>query len=146
MSNNSNDNRTPHWQPISQLPLIAQMIDGMLETTTENYVTLQQAKPKPYVLDDFTVNRAIKLYTEQQEDLWLYNEQLKRWQAGKLTSQQNREITRLQSAMKDLTEVTANVLALAQELKRGTIEAQLAKSDLQVGLEALLRDYRKEQQ
>lgn len=139
------DNRTPQWQPISELPLIAEMIGGMLETATENYATLQEARPKPYILDDYTVNRVIKLFSEQQEDLWLYNEQLRRWQAGKLTSQQSREVTRLQAEMKQLTETIANILALAAELKRSTIEAQLAKSDLQVGLETLLRNYRKEQ-
>jgi hypothetical protein len=38
--------------------------------------------------------------------------------------------------------VTASILALAEELKSGTIERLLAKSDLQVGLEELLRPRR----
>ena len=44
----------PQWQPITQLSLIARHIDGMLESATEQYETLQLAKPKPFVLDDYT--------------------------------------------------------------------------------------------
>ena len=41
--------------------------------------------------------------------------------------------------MRELRLVLAQILALADELGRGTIERQLAKSDLEVGLEYLLR-------
>jgi hypothetical protein len=38
-----------------------------------------------------------------------------------------------------LRAVLTNILALAEEIKQGTIEQVLAKSDLELGLEALLR-------
>ena len=43
----------PQWQPIERLALIASHIDGMLESASEQYETLQLAKPKPFVLDDW---------------------------------------------------------------------------------------------
>jgi len=49
----------PQWQPIERLALIASHIDGMLESATEQYETLQLAKPKPFVLDDYTVGGCV---------------------------------------------------------------------------------------
>lgn len=134
------NNRTPNWQPVSNIPLIAQMIDGMLHEATEHYATLQEAIPKPHVLDDYTVNRVVKVFTQQQEDLPLYDEQLRRWKAAALTTNQSQENGRLQKQLAQLRENITKILTLAQQLKKGTIEAQLGKSDLQLGLEALLKE------
>jgi hypothetical protein len=132
-------NATPNWQPIGQLSLITHHIDGMLESAEEQYEMLQLARPKPHVLDDFTVGRVIEVFTVQRDDLWLFDEQLRRWQALNLTTAQKKEVERLMGQMKRLHEVITAVLALADELKERTIEKVMAKSDLELGLEALLR-------
>ena len=69
----------PQWQPIEQLTLIADHIDGMLEDAIEHHETLQVARPKPHVLDDYTIGRVLDVFTAQQDDLWLFDEQLRRW-------------------------------------------------------------------
>src|SRR5438270_12331711 len=96
------DTPQPTWQPIARLPKIATHIDGMLESAEENYGNLQEAKPKPHVLDDYTVGRVIKVFTAQRGDLWLFDEQLQRWKDGKLTTAQQTEVERLQGQMKRL--------------------------------------------
>jgi hypothetical protein len=135
----------PRWQPIEQLSLIAFHIDGMLESAIEQYETLQLARPKPYVLDNYTVGRVVEVFTTQQNDLWLFDEQLRRWETGKeeLTPAQRTEVQRLAGQMLQLHEVITAILRLADELKEGTIEKQLAKSDAQLGIEALLKGWRK---
>ncbi|HYU76492.1 MAG TPA: hypothetical protein VEL31_27795 [Ktedonobacteraceae bacterium] len=55
--------KQPQWQGIEMLWTFATHIDGMLESSQEQYETLQLAKPKPHVLDDYTVNRVIKVFT-----------------------------------------------------------------------------------
>src|SRR6059058_314413 len=127
----------PHWQPISQLPLLARHIDGMLESANEQHDLLQQARPRPYVLDDYTVGRVKEVFTTQQGDLWLFDEQLERWKALPLSATQRKEVERLVAQMEQLHAVIAAILELAKELEQGTIERQLAKSDLELGLEAL---------
>jgi hypothetical protein len=129
---------SPQWQPIERLPLIATHIDGMLESASEQYETLQLAKPKPYVLDDYTVGRVIEVFTIQQGDLWLFDEQLRRWEKGSLTNAQRQEVERLASQMLQLHEVISAILRLAEQLKERTIEKVLAKSDVELGLETLL--------
>ena len=59
------DDPAPNWQPITALPLIASLIDGELADGQEHYATLLSVRDRPYVLDDATVERSIKLHTEQ---------------------------------------------------------------------------------
>ncbi len=129
----------PTWQPITQLPLIASAIDGMLEAAEEQVILLQQARPKAHVLDDHTVDRVIAVYITQHDDLWLYAEQLRRWTAQKLTDPQRQEVGRLTGHLERLRQAIGTLLVMADELKRGTIEKMLAKSDEQLGLEVIGR-------
>ncbi len=69
---------TPNWQPISFLPELAPMVDGMLESAEDVYQSLQQAEDRPHVMDDYTVGRVREVHSTQRNDLWLYEEQLAR--------------------------------------------------------------------
>ncbi|KOP22565.1 hypothetical protein AMR41_30895 [Hapalosiphon sp. MRB220] len=131
-------NQTPNWQPISQLPLIARMIDDGLVDTVKQYETLQQASSRPHVLDDYTVGRVIKLYSQQLEFLDIYAEQLARWKALDLNATQKKEITRREEQLEKLVGANTAILALASKLKEGTIEKVLEKPDLEMGLDVLL--------
>src|SRR5438309_1605609 len=106
----------------------------MLEAAQEQYQTLLPAKDKPHALDDYTVNRVIKVTTSQQNDLWLFEEQLKRWGETTLSMQQRKEVERLKGQIKQLREQITAILALADELAKGTIEKVMAKSDAELGL------------
>ena|SRR2546425_688311 len=115
----------PHWHPIAMLATIARHLDGMVEADQEQLETLQEARTRPYVLDDDTVSRVKRAFTTQREDFWVFEEQLSRWQAGQLTAQQRTEVTRLRGQMAKLRQINSDVLALAE--------------DFELGLEALLR-------
>lgn len=69
---------TPRWQPISMLSLVAQAIDGMVESAEEQQTTMRSVREHPFVLDGALVARMLRLYTEQRDDLSLYEEQLQR--------------------------------------------------------------------
>lgn len=134
-----NDTTRPNWQPISMLPTISGIIDGELADADEHYATLLQVRDKPHVLDDVTVERSIKLHTEQLEFTCVFREQLDRWYRTDLTNHDREEIDRLSIQLERLRKVLTNILALADELKEGTIDKILAKSDLELGIEVLLR-------
>jgi len=99
---------TPQWQPITYLSLLAQHIDGMLEPAQEQYTNLQEARPKPWILDDYTVQRVIEVFTVQRDDLWLFEEQLQRWSGLSLTTRQRTEVTRLGEQMAKLRQTVAD--------------------------------------
>lgn len=130
----------PNWQPIEFMPTLGALINGMLEADKEQYENLLQAKVKPWVLDDYTVNRVKSAFTTQRKDFALYDEQLKRWaELTTLTDSQRAEVTRLQGQMQALRENNTNVLELTEELGKGTIEKVMSKSDAELGLEMLMR-------
>ena len=130
----------PQWQPLSMLSTLGPHIDGMLEADQEQYATLLEVKPKPYVLDNATVDRVIRVFTAQREELALFDEQLRRWELMNPTEEQRTEITRLKQQMAALRQVKTDVLTLALELRKGTIENILAMNDAELGLRFLLRD------
>jgi len=130
-------NETPTWQPITQLPLIAWAIDGMTESAEEQLANLREAEDRPHVLDLPTVDRVIRVYTEQQGDLSLYREQLARWGRLALTDAQRAEVTRLEQRLATLGTRIDAILALAQQLRPHTIESILAKSDIELALDVL---------
>src|SRR5260370_19081014 len=128
----------PQWQPISKLSLVAHHIDGMLSAAQEQYQTLLPAKARPHALDDFTVNHVKKVFTDQQKDLWLWDEQLARWSKNQLTTDQRKEVERLVRQMLKLREQVTVILDLADQLGKGTIEKVMAKSDAELGRAFLL--------
>lgn len=130
--------QAPTWQPITRLPMIVSVVDGMLEAAEEQYQSLEQARSKPHVLDDATVARVIQVYTTQRDDLWLFEEQARRWEREHLTLAQRREVNRLTNQVARLRTVLDAILALADELKAGTIDQVMAKSDEELALEVLL--------
>jgi hypothetical protein len=53
------------WQPITQLPLFIQMVDGLLAEVEAFHDTLAEAGGKPQALDDATLNRVEQQYQER---------------------------------------------------------------------------------
>jgi hypothetical protein len=61
----------------------------------QQYESLQSCRRQPHVLDDYTVDRVIKVYTDQAGDVGIYEEQLSRWKSLKLRPLQRQEVARL---------------------------------------------------
>ena len=127
----------PHWQPISALPMISQLIRGMRQDTDEQYQTLLEAEDKPHVLDDALVDRVIQVYTTQAENVAIFSQQLTRWKKEDLMPAQEQEINLLSEQLQQLRELEAKILSLAEKLKQGTIDSILRKSDVELAMEVL---------
>ena len=127
-----------NWQPIREMPLIARTIDGALDDTREHLETLAEARLRPHVLDDATIDRVEQVYAEQMQFVDIYAQQISRWRTEKPSADQTRELDRMEAQNQQLHAATADVLALASELRKGTIERVMGMSDLELGLQALL--------
>ena len=128
-----------NWQPISQMPLIASMITASLNDTREHLGTLTKAKDRPHVLDDATIDRVEQVHTEQMRYINIYTQQIARWRTAKPSAVQAKELDCMENQNQQLRDVTTDVLALAGELRKGTIERVLGVSGLELGLRTLLR-------
>jgi hypothetical protein len=121
------------------LPVIGSMIDGWLGDVEVQYQTLEECRPTPHVLDDYTVRRVVEVYSVKRDDVPLFQEQLRRWSALSLTEADRREVDRLSAQMLRVKDRIAAILTLAGELKGGTIESVLARSDSELGQDFLKR-------
>jgi len=126
------------WQPISQMPLIASMISASLKDTREHLGTLSEAKNRPNVLEDATIDRVERVHAEQMEFVDIYDQQISRWRAEKPSPAQIRELDRMNTQNQQLRGVTKAVLDLAGQLRTGTIDRVLEISDLEIGLQTFL--------
>ena len=127
-----------NWQPIREMPLIARMIDGALDDTREHLETLAEAWVRPHVLDDATIDRVEQVHAEQLEFIDIYTQQISRWRTEKPSKDQTRELDRMGAQNEQLRAATADVPALASELRKSTIERVMGMSDVELGLQALL--------
>ena len=62
------DHRVPPWHPIRALPMIGQALDGMVESAGEVLQSLEEAHPRPHVLDDSTIGRVREAHGTQLND------------------------------------------------------------------------------
>ncbi len=131
------DNPTPIWRPVSFLPTYTQMIDGTLQEAEDQLELLEQARPRPYALDDATVNRVIRCYSESATYIPLYREQLTRWELLELTTEQRTEVERLKTQVDALSDVLDAILSLADKLKGNTIDAILRKDEAELAVDVL---------
>ena len=129
-----------NWQPISEMPLIAGMIDESIKDTRAFVKTLTEARysKRPHVMDDATVDRIDRVHTEQLEFVDIYAQQIGRWRTERPSADQARELDRMEERNRHLRDATTTVLALSRELRKVTIERILERSDIELGLEALL--------
>ena len=128
---------TPNWQPLSMMPMMADMVSGMLDEVETQLNSLRAAQEMPHVLDDYTVGRVLKVYREQQDFLWVYEAQLARWQEEVLTEQQRQQSEQMDAQLKQLKPGLSEILEIAEDLKGKTIESILSKSDTELALDVL---------
>ena len=129
--------KTPNWQPISALPMVASLIDRMVSDALQQWETLQSAKQKPYVLDSALVERIESAYSNQLETTGLFLEQLARWKSKPMSSDQRNEVVRLEKQVEKLQAVMNDILSLTSEIKKHTIDRIMEKDDLELGLEIM---------
>jgi hypothetical protein len=132
--------RTPQFHPISMLPTIRDLIDGGLEDFAASLANIKAVHAREYgTLDDHTAKRFVALFADGLEFVPIYTEQLARWQRTNLTPTQREEVTRLQAQLRPLEATLTEGLAIANEMTNRTIEKVMAKSDLELGIEATIR-------
>ena len=139
LTRNAMEPDTPTWQPLSMLPTIRMLIDDSVIEAREHLALMSSVRDRPHVVDDDTVARSIALYADVRDGMRVYEEQLKRWAKGSTSNAEQREITRLAAQIREWTAAVNQILLIDDELKLGTIQSVLAKSDEEVGLEALRR-------
>ncbi len=120
------------------LSVVAGSIDEGIADVQVLYGTLSEALAKPHVLDDDTLERTERAYRETLEWIDVYERQLARWQAQRLTGAQRAEVDRLAQQLPGWRESVRKTLQLASELKAGTIDSIMRTDPTELALQVLL--------
>lgn len=126
--------RKPNQLPISQLPLLATTLAGILENTEEQLQQFNEIRDKPHVLDDATVQRAQRLYRVQLQDMDLYENQADIWLAENPTGSQQTMLDKVLMQIGQIRGQSQIILDLLAEIEAGTIDRIMAMTDEEVGL------------
>ena len=109
------------------------MIMGTASNTEEQYQSFMAARHKPHVLDDAIIDRALRLYQAQLEDIALDERQLNWWLEEDMSEAQRYQINDLLAKLSSLRERTQALLDLLAELKQGTINRILEMDNEELG-------------
>jgi hypothetical protein len=127
----------PTWQPLTALPMLTAHAAEGVRLAREHLDTLRQAYP--YRLSDADVAGVIQTWTVTRDDLdQLFAEQGRRWQQQARGSRHQDDVDHYCALVAEERGLVEQILTLARKLQTVTIERLFAKSDLDVGLEAVL--------
>jgi len=133
------DRGEPRWQPLSALPVASAHVREGVRLAAEHLQTLGQARTRPYLLGDADIARVIATFSQTREDfVTLWAVQGQRWADLDLDEATRRQVEQFQTLVARGVGLVEEILTLAEQLRTGTIETVMAKSDLHLGLEALL--------
>jgi hypothetical protein len=127
----------PDWHPVTA---VTTMLTGQLAANRGQLELLERARREPWLLDDATVDRIKKVFGVQRDDMWLWEENDRRWQALDLDTATRTKAGEYMSLTAQFATTSTEVLALAGELASGTINKVMVKSDLELDIEAIRRD------
>ena len=125
------------WKPIDFLPVYLTLLRGMLDSNQEQFDVLSKARQKPGVLDDPTIQRFLKLFTEQKEFFWVWEGQIERWSQLNLDAFHHSMLKELKDDLREIKILNAKILDLVHELEPHTIDRILAKDDGELAMEFL---------
>jgi len=117
--------------------MMAEVVSEQLADVRQQLQNLQSVQSRPHVLDDATVKRILQVYGEQQDFLWIFDEQVMRWQREALTPEQRQQLESMAQQLVELNAVLSDILAMAEAFQGLTIDAILGKSDIELALELL---------
>lgn len=132
-----------NWYTINTLDMFFKMASNQLSQVKEQYDSLLAVKDKPHVLDDQIIERVIKCYTDQKELLTPERKQFEKWEKEeKLSTTQKEKINKAYEIIDKKGKIIDDILLLSKELEKGTIDKIMAKDDIELGLEFLMKGFK----
>ena len=130
-------NDEPNWQPIEMLPVMNEAIEDMYESSKALINSLETARSKPHVLDDETVNRVIRVHSEQLELNPVYLEQMKRWENEINDAESSKQLAENERKLVELQSIDVLILGIATEISGSTIDEILQMDDVELAIKSL---------
>jgi hypothetical protein len=132
-------------QPLSILPVVAEIIRGEYDSMEELYYSLKDAQERPYLLDDECIRRTVHLCHNQAELLPVSREQVLHWLASSPGTEERNVLQHLLTVLQQHETLIPLILMLTEALEGDTIDAMLRMDD-EEGELAIVEERRKKEQ
>ncbi len=129
--------KQPIWHPPAMIPIYLKLSLGMLDSSKEQLINLKAVKGKAHILSDNEINRCLKLYTEMNEDAWVFLEQCNRWLKLSLTAKQKKQVLEIKAATIENEAVNNEILTLVKEYQPQTINKIMEMDPAELALKVL---------
>ncbi len=96
---------SPSWPPLSQLPRVAALLDGLWEVAEQQRTLLEEAQRQSYALPADTVEGVVADVTALHERVRMVAHQLRRWEVQDLTATERHEVARTGAQLERLRQV-----------------------------------------
>jgi hypothetical protein len=131
----------PTWRPLSDVTMLTEIARQGVEHARDAHELLTDAGP--YCLDDATVARMQRVWTETLECSGVYADQGLRWHLQATDPIDAVAVAEYSALVEQERLLAVEILDIARRLESVTIEKLMAKSDLEIGLEALADPWRR---
>jgi len=125
-----------NWLPLSQLPLIARLIDeAVADTENQHHLATEQRLS----FDDNRIPRLKKIRGDELQTIGFFGEQIERWKKETLALDEQIELMRLSKQCERLVILVTEIVALAKarEQETQTMDKILSMDDAELGLKFL---------
>ena len=127
----------PVWRPVGDVSLLTAATVESVAFAREHLDTIKNSGP--YGLDDDTVERMLRLWSDTSDMNEVFAEQGRRWLQEAMGTRYEGAIDHFCSLVAEERGLIEEITAIAKQLATVTIEHLHAKSDLELGIEALER-------
>jgi hypothetical protein len=127
MKNEITNITQPDLESIEFLPICLTLLQGIRNSNENHYDTLSKAKYKPYVLDKHTIQRTIRLFSEQKEDFLIWEEYLNQASQMSLSAAQHDIMQQVRNDFEEIKRLNSRIMGLARELEPYAIDRVLTK-------------------
>ena len=128
----------PQWHSLEMLPFFLEISREQLQGSREQLKNFEECRHKPHVLDDHIIDRVIKVFSEQNDSVWVLVEQCNRWGKKALDAQQIKDTIEIKNNVRELTLNNEKILELAKYFRNHTVNRILEKDDFELGVYSLL--------
>lgn len=135
----AHNNPPQQFKPLSYLPLVRSVSEQQLADLRKLRRDLNSARATPHVFDDATIERVIRVHTQTLEFVPYTLRQLDHWDAAQPSASDRATIQSVRVETTEIEQLVREVLALAQEIKAGTIDQILAMDEFELGWAALAK-------
>lgn len=137
LKNQSHKKKKQVFAPQSIIPQVLEITLETLDASQEQLGLFTQAKENPSTLDDYTVNRSLKLYKRQKNDAMFFLEQCNHWKAQNLSWVEEGQVEEIEKRTHEIIKITTELLEILDYCKDLTIDKILAKDPLELAIETL---------